>query len=278
MALKAGYYGVKKNVLDELNKLDGILPADVGRLNKLATQSEIDALYNVNDLNGAHNINGTKYISVTSHFVEFTVNSDGTVTANGTASGGDAEAGNTGTNAFVAPFDAQVILSGGVSASAHIYPYDRTSLARPYTNSSKTTRLSSSDNATNTKTISFWMEKGHSYVMALRVTNGTNVENIVFKPMLRLETDQSDAFTPYAQTNQELTASASDQKTAINAIIAAATDAADFAAFKTAMGAITPVTRSLSIQEPETREASDPEPEPETKTTKRSTKKTETTE
>jgi len=60
-------------------------------------------------------------------------------------------------------------------------------------------------------------------------------------------------YSPYAKTNKQLTedvatlnGSASDQKTAINAIITAATEAADFAAFKTAMGAITPVTRSAA--------------------------------
>lgn len=79
-----------------------------------------------------------------------------------------------------------------------------------------------------------------------------------------------DAYIDYAMTNQELTGSAIDQKTAINAIITAATGAADFAAFKTAMGAITPVTRSIAA--PDTRSEVE---EPETKTT-RSTKKTTT--
>lgn len=67
-------------------------------------------------------------------------------------------------------------------------------------------------------------------------------------------------YAPYAKTNKQLTEnvatlndSASDQKTAINAIITAATGAADFAAFKEAMGAITPVTRSIQVT-PETRE------------------------
>lgn len=86
-------------------------------------------------------------------------------------------------------------------------------------------------------------------------------------------------YAPYAMTNQQLTGSANEQKTAINAIISAATGAADFAAFKTAMAAISPVTRSAA---PDTREASpeviEDDPEPVTKTTKSSTKKTTTKE
>ena len=68
----------------------------------------------------------------------------------------------------------------------------------------------------------------------------------VYDVMLTLATDTDINYVPYSMTNQELTASAADQKTAINAIITAATGAADFAAFKAAMEAITPVTRSLS--------------------------------
>lgn len=83
-------------------------------------------------------------------------------------------------------------------------------------------------------------------------------------------------YVPYAMTNRELTNSAADQKTTINAIITAATGAADFAAFKTAMGAITPVTRSLSLAKEDMTEEVKEDVEPEkTVTKKRTTKKTE---
>lgn len=76
-------------------------------------------------------------------------------------------------------------------------------------------------------------------------------------------------------TNKALTSSANEQKTAINAIITAATGAADFAAFKTAMGAITPVTRSLSLTKEDITEEVKEDVEPEkTVTKKRTTKKT----
>lgn len=118
----------------------------------------------------------------------------------------------------------------------------------------------------------------------IKIKGGTTVTNKSFKPMIRLGSDPDPTFAPYAMTNKELTddvatlnGSASDQKTTINAIITAATGAADFAAFKTAMGAITPVTRSIQVT-PETREEiTEPEENPVKKTTrKKSTAKADT--
>ena len=83
------------------------------------------------------------------------------------------------------------------------------------------------------------------YVTLKRNDNNVACSGTI-KLMVRLATDPNDTYVLYAMTNQALTTSAADQKTAINAIISAATGAADFAAFKTAMRAITPVTRSLS--------------------------------
>jgi hypothetical protein len=109
----------------------------------------------------------------------------------------------------------------------------------------------------------------------LYIANNTTFANdTTIYPMITFE-DMSSDFAPFAMTNQQLTGSADDQKTTINAIITAATGAADFAAFKTAMAALTPLTRSAAL---DTREASpevveDPEP-----VTRKSTKKTTTKE
>ena len=107
----------------------------------------------------------------------------------------------------------------------------------------------------------------------LYVYSGATMNNVIVYPMISEDL-----------TNRELTKSADDQKTTINAIISAATGATDFAAFKTAMEALTPLTRSIpsgsdqrSLQditpevEPEENEAEEAS-EPVTK--KRSTKKT----
>ena len=99
--------------------------------------------------------------------------------------------------------------------------------------------------------------------------------------LLRLASDPDTSWSAPAMTNQQLTGeveilngSALEQKTAINAIIAAATGAADFAAFKTAMGAITPVTRSAAPAA--TREVTEEVIEEEPVTTKKTTRKKST--
>ena len=94
----------------------------------------------------------------------------------------------------------------------------------------------------------------------------------IYPQIVSVLNPNTTTFTQFAMTNQQLTASASDQKTAINAIISAATGAADFAAFKTAMSAISPVTRSAA---PEERSLDVEEPVVVKKTTRKSTKKTE---
>ena len=54
-------------------------------------------------------------------------------------------------------------------------------------------------------------------------------DNVLIHPMLRLASDPDDTYVPYAMTNKELTEK-------VQGIIDAATNAADFAAFKTAIG------------------------------------------
>lgn len=65
-------------------------------------------------------------------------------------------------------------------------------------------------------------------VVAKRVSNSVNTTATIY-PMLRLATDTDSNYVPYAMTNKELTEK-------IQGIIDAATNAADFAAFKTAIG------------------------------------------
>lgn len=146
---------------------------------------------------GAHNINGTEYVSKSGSGLTWTVNSDGSVTVSGTADGDI-----TNGQAFISSITAQVILTGGISDNAHILPWDITDDARPYTDSTKTSRVSGVVNSTNQ--LSFYIEKGHSYRMTLRVYTGNTVSG-TFKPLLRLATDPDTTFRPYAATNQQLT-------------------------------------------------------------------------
>ena len=166
--------------------------------NKELTDNKVG--WDSNGLLGAKNLDGTIRKSQTSNGITFTVNSDGTVTANGTSTAST----NQFSDYFIAPITGQVILSGGVNVNAHIFPWDDTDNARPYADSTQTTRVSSSIDAYGTQEVSFYMIKGHKYRMIVRIYSGTTVSNVTFKPMIRLATDTDTTYVPYAQTNQEL--------------------------------------------------------------------------
>lgn len=254
MALRAGYYGIKRWLYDQLQSA----PAKL-----------VNIFENINDA-GVRNFNASVYNPTTQNGIVWSFDDNGVFEANGTATG-TTQRGTT----FPAQFTSQMVVSGCSSkdSKVHIYIYDETDNARPYKDSSKTERMASTDNVYDDKEFSFYMIKGHTYTVNCRVTNGGVANHQKFYPMLRLASDPNNSYVPYAQTNYQLTGSANDQKTAINAIISAATGAADFAAFKTAMAAITPVTRSAA---PAERSLDVEEDEPVVKkTTRKKTTKTE---
>lgn len=291
MALKAGYYGVKKQVLDELNKINGILPDDVSASNKLATENEINNIWKTNVLTGVHqlipytleslktlNSGGTWADNVYTYSNHtFTVNSDLSITVAGT----EATAGAIpfylwrpqNINDVKNVIGKSLIMSGVTGGTTTTY------MLTAY-------RVSSVDGASGSvyqhstpEKVFEWKNNcsGTKPYIAINIERGVTVTSTTVKPLIRYADDVSADFSKYAKTNFELTtdvaeliASAADQKTTINAIISAATGAADFAAFKTAMEAITPVTRSIQAAPV----ILEDEPVQETKTTKRVTKKT----
>ena len=250
MALKAGYVGVKRWLYEKLTK-------------DTANNSEnITNLWLNSAVMGAVNLLKHTIAEKTEVGVTWTYGSNGTVIANGTA---------TGSSTFGEP----VSLKAG--------KYLITGCPK---NGSDTTYIIRIAIGSGGAAAAAW-ETGNGVVLTLesdatvyiqsQIRAGYTADNVTFKPMVQAVTDDNVSnlvkmYAPYAMTNQELTVSADDQKTAINAIITAATGAADFAAFKTAMGAITPVTRSAA---PETREAIQEEPEAEP-VTRKSSKKTTT--
>lgn len=277
MALRAGYYGIKRAFRD---KLEQIIPSEASNVNPLVLKAEVESLWYNNGFTGVHNFNTSNYeVSGNAHGITWTIDSDGVIDADGTT---DENSTSSFVNDFTAPITAQMIASGLNSSDQHVqmFPYDLTDSARPYKDSTKTARLGNNDNVWNGNELSFYMEKGHRYAMYCRILKYTptpttiTVDHQKFYPLIRLADDTSKVFTPYAKTNQQLTASAADQKTAINAIITAATEATDFAAFKAAMEAITPVTRTLSMAAAPEEITEEPVEEPVTKkrTTKKSTK------
>ena len=239
MALRAGYYGLKSKILNKVNKWDQIV----------FPRSEQAIM-------GATNILKVTAVSQTIQDVVYVVADDGITTAN------RSEAGSQSQLAL-----ATITLKAGtyklcgfpnVSGVGQLHLYKNGYLA-----------VDTGDGAVFTLS-----EDTSGIIVVLRINANAKVTDLVVKPMitLNLSAKYSD-FVPFSMTNSELTASAADQKTTINAIITAATGAADFAAFKTAMGAITPVTRSLS-KEASPEDVPEEVIEEEKPVTKKTTKKT----
>ena len=128
----------------------------------------------------------------------------------------------------------------------------------------------------------FMATEDATLTMAVRIPNNWSpgTSGTTFKPMIAFVPDA--VYAPYSMSNIDLTNALindesviADHKTTINAIISAATGAADFAAFKTAMEALTPLTRSVPASDTRSIPEEDPEEVIEEPTTKkRSTKKT----
>lgn len=259
MALRAGYVGVKRRLYEALTK------------ESAENAQSITDIRNDNDVLGAKNLFKSVASNNTVHLVAFAVNSDGTITANGTA---DADAyfiafpRTSGDPLKGLSKGVEYILSGDNATDGKTYVF-----INYYTDSTRIGGTNTSGSAAVNGEIKFTIPAAANYIdFGVAVLNGKTVSDKVFSPMIRLATDPNNTYVPYAMTNQQLTASADDQKTTINAIISAATGAADFAAFKTAMAAITPVTRSAA---PDERSLEVEEPVVVKKSTRKSTKKTE---
>ena len=269
MALRAGYYGVKRFLRD---KLETIAKTYDETIKSLFPRSEQAML-------GAKNLLENTGTTQTKNGVTFTVNADKSVSVNGTATANTEfylTSSKTGAQ-WKEILGSNVIMTGCAENGSASKYYIRIIRTNP------SWQDFGSDYGTGRTLDISTMGDDSTYLFLIGISNGVTINNLVFKPMIRLASDPDDTYVPYAMTNKELTdraaelaTSASDQKTAINAIITAATGAADFAAFKTAMGAITPVTRSLSLIKEDITEEVKEDVEPEkTVTKKRTTKKTE---
>lgn len=257
MALKAGYVGVKRWIYEKLGK-------DVSAL-------KVDSFpYSVAGVMGSRNLLKNTATSGTTHVVVFTVNADGSISLSGTADANATKNLNSFTGAEVKAMGAELKLTGGLSSNIYL-------------------AFRSADWSFNLKDLGEGLTfetadlvDATTYYVSLVVASGTNTNNKVIYPMLKVSDDTSSIWAPYAMTNQQLTAEAAtletvdtEHKTAINAIISAATGAADFAAFKTAMGAITPLTRSAAPDARTLEEVEEPAPVTKTTRTKKTVKEEE---
>ena len=274
MALRAGYYGLKRKFARLINT-ENIIPATAGSDNPLVTDYQYTKAVNYDYRMGVKNIlpeSPTK--SKTDQGITFTVNDDGSVSISGTS---------TATAILRYAIDVEpgtYQLWGRYSSDIWVGMYDAS--ANKYVIST-----SNEDGV-------MWNvpNKLTGIRMTIRVGHPTTIpvgQSIKINPMLTISgakgTPISDAtYYPYARNNRELTlesdtqtATLDEHKTMINAIISAGSESADFAAFKAAMAALTPLTRSAAPAERSLQIEEAPEEAPK-KTTKRSTKKATTIE
>lgn len=243
MALRAGYYGVKRRIKD---KIETIAAAWDTTIASLFPRSEQNVL-------GAKQL--FKPSALTVNGITVSVNADDSIDASGTP---------TASTTSVRIFNPSVLLKKG--------SYRATLISGTGIPSNATLQISTviGGNWSRIATVNigedalFTLNADDIPIgisIGMTVTAGTAIDISDIKLLITLASDTDRTFSPYAMTNQELTASAVDQKTAINAIISAATGAADFAAFKTAMSAITPLTRSINVEgttDPDSRSIEDP--------------------
>jgi len=157
---------------------------------------------------GAKNLNSYPYYqadSVTSNDVTFTVQSDGSVLVNGTASADTTYIFHTRAselNSLILP-NGRYIISGC-----------------PSTGSSSTYRINANRTVSGSGVV-YGSDIGKGLEVTLNgddysndrvrlglyiyINNGTTLDNIVFKPMIRLASDKDETYQPYSMTNQDIT-------------------------------------------------------------------------
>ena len=170
--------------------------------------------WSANGVLGAKNLLPFKYASKTENGATIVANSDGTLTIS-------TDGATTGVTNIFEIFDLPAgtyILNGCNGGSEQTYLMD------VYENMWTNRQIAPDGD----KTIVFTTNTNHVWRMV--INEGTNIPTpITVRPMIRLASDTDTTYAPYAMTNMELTEK-------VQGIINAATNAADFAAFKTAIG------------------------------------------
>lgn len=125
--------------------------------------------------------------SKTENGITFTVNADGTVSANGTASGTANIVLTSGRGIF--DFDNDTILSGSVGGFGNNVKI-RLGLGKP---------VASYDDFGNGVTIPRIADISTRYAyVQITIASGTTVNNVTFRPMIRLATQTDSTFAPYS--------------------------------------------------------------------------------
>lgn len=161
--------------------------------------------YKENGVLGAKNLLIFPYheTSHTENGVEWTVYPDGTVMAHGKAVGGNSTLiirTNNQKIKSLAEGNSYILTgcpNGGGLSSYGIRIYFRTS---------KDTAIVNAYDSGNGVNFSIPLESGYDHDYGfIRVYEGTTVDHLIFKPMIRLASDPDATYRPYTMTNKELT-------------------------------------------------------------------------
>ena len=202
MALKAGYVGIKRNLMkqlaDKFNKLDVIIPSGASAEDPLALQSEIDAIWSSNARTGVHNQFLTKLHVADTYYLKQ---------------------------------DAVITLPAGDYILSFNNASDKTVKYWATGTSDITDKGDKFVNAGETATQNYTVGSGGKVEFAFRFDpqDASISTSSVTEIMIRSSQDTCTDYTDPAMTNGELTEK-------VQGIIDAANNAADFAAFKTAIG------------------------------------------
>lgn len=234
MALRAGYYGIKRGLKAKLAEIAGAWDTTIASLFPRDEQAVLGALNMLPRYHDTDTINGVTY----------TVGSDDVITLSDTATAySDFTFVTRGSKLLKLPIGTWKIIPRKTGSDD-----SNINIGSGNTGDGTTGTFESWANSSG-EPVTFIVDsvRSNRYIsVSINIANGKTADS-TWQPMIVPVTTPDDTpYVPHAMTNRELTLSAQDQKTTINAIITAATGAADFAAFKAAMEAITPVTRSLS--------------------------------
>lgn len=189
MALRAGYYGVKRRIWEALQATTA------------KNVQDITDIWSNNTIMGAKNLLPNNLVTTSSQSVTFTHDADGGISLSGTA----------GANVDAAIYDTRdsgelwrgltLIVSKGLdNANIKI-------LVNAYTDTTYVKTLVDLDSGTESAPITIDYSGYNRVRVTAYVKSGTNTTGKKIYPMFRLATDPDDTYAPYAMTNRELTES-----------------------------------------------------------------------
>lgn len=175
-------------------------------IESVASHIDDRVTWEANSVLGAKNLIPYPYYNTTKteNGITFTDNGDGTVTANGTAS---ADA-----NFYC---QSRIYNSFSVDDNDYIFngcPNDGSTSKYVLILSKGTPSAWISDVIDIGEGVNITIDSNYIYYCVIKIKSGQTVENLIFKPMLRLAEDTDSEYQPYAKTNKKLTIDKAEQK------------------------------------------------------------------